>query len=815
VDTYGQGGIVNFPGVERGSYVPSDTPELWTDTEIRVVVPEGARNGLLDLEIPGGADLILACDERRELFMSASDPVEFVGGETHIVHFSVDASPDICLAPGATVRLFWKVCNADRVSLEVLRLPEEIREDTISLVEPGASRPGTYTVRSNYPEDTILKLRLEVSGPCGNDFAEHMINVRRGVSGPDPFIDGTFENFHRNITREDIRVASPPTLLDLLNAIEVAEAGGQRVGVKGGGCSYNDFIVPRATTNLMIDTDRLNKTSLDESLGLPDEVPRELRHVIPEALRPDLGDGHSVMSSDVLASYREFITVSPLRDRLVHVEAGIRFDRLVCLLERVGLTMPTLGGGKRHSVTGAISTGTHGATTRLPPIADFIRAIHLVGTGGQQWWLEPASKQITDPEQMRRLKLEGKLDPCLKVRYRDDLFYAALVSFGTAGIFYSVVIETINQHRFRVRTTQTEWREAQATLRERVIEPATPSDWYFEITMDPLGRARLTTLNLTNEELTSDPPHHDVRDEIRSFLRRLLPRLIAAITLGWPLILACIVWRSRLRPRRIWREIRETLGIVRDIIRIIRDLVDAIVDPSREEGMQLLVDVLNLAWRLGPCVGVGRTIVEGIQNIIADTQRPSGTWVGEDHRALTVSWGRCPEWPMVDEVLVPVLPEPQDFSDTRAFDRFFRSSEYAVPVDDTIAFTNAIMEEVARPVRESRDALVLQINLRFTRGTAALVGMQQFDRTCHVELYTIRGLNGNAEFDRRLEPVLERFAAVPHWGQLHNPRTVASRFGRTRLEAWQQAIDALASDSATPNTFRHDFALNRGLLVDL
>jgi len=173
------------------------------------------------------------------------------------------------------------------------------------------------------------------------------------------------------------------------------------------------------------------------------------------------------------------------------------------------------------------------------------------------------------------------------------------------------------------------------------------------------------------------------------------------------------------------------------------------------------------------------------------------------------------------------------FSLEPAFERLFRSSEYAVPAEVCIEFTNAIMD-VANRVRKGPDALVLQINVRFTQATKALVGMQQFERTCHVELFTIKDLNGNAEFERLLEPVLRRFEAVPHWGQLHNPGTdYQDRFGtmppldapgtvpvpgsgRSKLVVWQESINALASSSENhPNTFRHAFALERGLLTDL
>lgn len=817
----GRSGIINFPGLERGSYVPSGPPESWTDTEIRVVVPEGVCNGFLDLEIPGGEDRIVACDREYELFVSVGAPVEFVGGETQILDFSADASPDECLPPGTTVRLFGHACNADRINLVVLRRAAEIIDD-ITFREAGVSRPWTYTVPGDLTENTSLTLRLEVSGPCGHDTAELRITVRRGVPipGPDPYEPGRFENFLRNQVRDDILVATPRNLTELRKAIEVAEGAGARVGVVGGACSYTECVVPPATTNRLIDTDALNRTSHDDGhpthphRSRPPGIPEELWAVLTGALRRDLDDGHSVMSADVLASYREFTEVSPLRQRLVHVEAGIRFDRLVCLLARedIGLTMPTLGGGKRHSVAGAISTGTHGSTTRLPPIADFVRAIHLVGTGGQQWWLEPGgSRRITDPRGMESLKALGRLDPCLHLRYDDDLFDAALVSFGTAGVFYSVVIETIDAHRFRVRTTQPSWREAQATLRERVIDTATPSDWFFDITTNPAGGVRLSTLEPVpaDEPLVDDPAHHPLADELLRLLLGIPARLIPVLVFGWPLIVACRALRTLFRPRRMLREIRETWEMTRELLRFLRDLWGFTLPPyDTAEVARAIPNFLNLLWRLRVCMPLGRRIIDELQSLITEGQRPSGTWVRRDHMALTFEKDDCPE----------ELPPAKPVTEESPFSRLFRSSEYAVPVTDAIAFANAILD-VADRVREGPDAFVLAMNLRFTRATAALLGMQQFDRTCHAELFTINHLNGNAEFDRRLEPVLESFGAVPHWGQLHSARTdFATRFGtrgRDRLEAWRQAINELASGAETPNTFRNDFALRRRLLADL
>ena len=67
---------------------------------------------------------------------------------------------------------------------------------------------------------------------------------------------------------------------------------------------------------------------------------------------------------------------------------GITIHDLNDALDGMGLAMPTLGGANGQTLAGAFSTGTHGSDVDLPPIADGVRAIHMVGPGGQEWWLE-------------------------------------------------------------------------------------------------------------------------------------------------------------------------------------------------------------------------------------------------------------------------------------------------------------------------------------------------------------------------------------------------------------------------------------------
>src|SRR5262249_5582041 len=77
----------------------------------------------------------------------------------------------------------------------------------------------------------------------------------------------------------------------------------------------------------------------------------------------------------------------PARGRsLVHVQAGIKIKDLVADLGSVGLGLPTMGAAGLQSLAGAFSTGTHGSDFGLPLLGDFVRAVHLVGPGGQEWW---------------------------------------------------------------------------------------------------------------------------------------------------------------------------------------------------------------------------------------------------------------------------------------------------------------------------------------------------------------------------------------------------------------------------------------------
>lgn len=101
---------------------------------------------------------------------------------------------------------------------------------------------------------------------------------------------------------------------------------------------------------------------------------------------------------------------------LVRVEAGIPLRRLNALLAEHGLAMPNLGDIDRQTITGAISTGTHGTGATLPGLAAQVRALSLVTGDGE-------------------LRRYDEADP--------DLLDAARVSVGALGVVTELTLQTV------------------------------------------------------------------------------------------------------------------------------------------------------------------------------------------------------------------------------------------------------------------------------------------------------------------------------------------------------------------------------------
>ncbi|GAA3864747.1 D-arabinono-1,4-lactone oxidase [Streptomyces sedi] len=153
-----------------------------------------------------------------------------------------------------------------------------------------------------------------------------------------------------------------------------------------------------------------------------DELRAVVRRAAAEGLRVKaVGSGHSFTGIAVAEGVlvRMDALDAPLRidprSGLVTVEAGIPLHRLNAVLAAHGLAMTNLGDIDRQTLSGAVSTGTHGTGARSGGLAAQVRALELV-------------------------LADGSLVRC-SAEERPELFAAARVGLGALGVLATVTLQ--------------------------------------------------------------------------------------------------------------------------------------------------------------------------------------------------------------------------------------------------------------------------------------------------------------------------------------------------------------------------------------
>jgi len=109
-----------------------------------------------------------------------------------------------------------------------------------------------------------------------------------------------------------------------------------------------------------------------------------------------------------------------------------------------GRALFTSGAANGQTIAGATACGTHGSALDHGALHDHVVAIHLVPTAGKHVWIERKSRPVMKREWVAALGAELKRDD-------DDLFNAAVVSFGSFGLIQAVVIETVPRYLLETR----------------------------------------------------------------------------------------------------------------------------------------------------------------------------------------------------------------------------------------------------------------------------------------------------------------------------------------------------------------------------
>ena len=154
-------------------------------------------------------------------------------------------------------------------------------------------------------------------------------------------------------------------------------------------------------------------------------------------------------------------------DILFHVEAGITIADLQQLLDHQfpRLAFRATGGSPGATLAGTLSTATHGGEFNSPLLVDSVRAIHLVGPGGEQWWIEgdvPVADQKLLQGRYKEIDINHFIggawsSPALPGLTAQDVLNAVIVSMGTMGVIYSVVFAVVPQFGIRQIVTSSNW----------------------------------------------------------------------------------------------------------------------------------------------------------------------------------------------------------------------------------------------------------------------------------------------------------------------------------------------------------------------
>jgi FAD/FMN-containing dehydrogenase len=273
------------------------------------------------------------------------------------------------------------------------------------------------------------------------------------LGGSDVFFDSSvaWENWTRTFKFIPERIYRPTSAAEVAAAILAAEVDGRALRAVGSGWSDSDATLPlrdwTSVKGAMEDADVAEAGVHPPGIGYPAYVVDTT--FLASSLQNNLA---RLLTPAAIASGRHFF----------HVQAGVTIRDLDQLLDHESprLALPTSGGSDGATLAGAISTSTHGGEIALAPLADYVRAIHLIGPGGVEFWIErrkmksSAGLTLTTAQQVRDVY------PCVdisRVIYSNDVFYSVLVSMGCMGVIYSVILEVVPQYGIHVKVLETTW----------------------------------------------------------------------------------------------------------------------------------------------------------------------------------------------------------------------------------------------------------------------------------------------------------------------------------------------------------------------
>ena len=189
---------------------------------------------------------------------------------------------------------------------------------------------------------------------------------------------------------------------------------------------------------------------------------------------------------DIADKYLNDAYPAEQRGNVVLAQAGMQIAELSAYLELIPQkdserrAILAAGIGNGQTVAGSTSGGTHGSQITFGAMPDWVAGLHIATGSGQTLWIERKSKPVVNDAFVAKLGARLIRD--------DDIFHAAVVSFGTFGIICALAIETAPIYQLQFAPILD---ISYADLKKKLTGWATkpPTDLYhFEFIFDPYSK---------------------------------------------------------------------------------------------------------------------------------------------------------------------------------------------------------------------------------------------------------------------------------------------------------------------------------------
>lgn len=159
---------------------------------------------------------------------------------------------------------------------------------------------------------------------------------------------------------------------------------------------------------------------------------------------------------------RSTLTAAGQQLKLVDAGAGTTIKDFNKELDDRDEAIINMGGIDNQTLSGAISTGTHGSGIDLPAVSGMVKSVLLVAEGGKRFRIEPANG-ITDP---------AKHDNSSKIRLIQDdpTFNSVVVGLGAMGLVHSYILEVRDMYWIEESRKLSSWK----TVKAQLLDPARP-----------------------------------------------------------------------------------------------------------------------------------------------------------------------------------------------------------------------------------------------------------------------------------------------------------------------------------------------------